>query len=252
MLHKHLRIPTRDSEFNIYQRDVRIYLNAPTGTPPVPIPPSEGSSGGIPGFSPPVGVPKYVVLGVLPAEMAMVNSLGSEWDIVYPLSKEKNTRTPALVETKTDIKTRFESIFHPLLDRMDASPAITIEDRNALHLPLRHAPSPRARIKESPYIKVTPLDDGLFKVRVRVDEDNSRSSINPLADAIEMRFKVGGNAPTSVDECPNSEMSKKAIFFFNTGHNNATKKLWAFFRWVNLSNPSHSGPFGSLVQSVVI
>ena len=49
MSNKRFRIPTRDADFNIYQRDVRNYLNAATGgiIPDV----ITASSGGIPGVS---------------------------------------------------------------------------------------------------------------------------------------------------------------------------------------------------------
>ena len=241
MSNKNLRIPTRDSEFNIYQQEVRNYLNADsvqsaTGNSPVS----------------PLPLFNWERLGITPQEMENINFLGKDWENFYPHTMERHTRTPALVEEKNSIKTEFDYFIRPVLGRIEKSPNITPADRNALHLPKHDTVATRRpKITDPPSVKIFSLEGGLLKFRVRVNNDATRASMNPLADAVELRYKIGGAAPKSVEECVSSEMNKKSIFFLKTGIIPSGRKIWCYLRWINLSSPEQTGPFSPLAQAVI-
>lgn len=252
MSNKNLRIPTRDSEFNIYQEEVRNYLNADSVQSAAA---QKGSPGGNPdGNSSVALLPlfNWERLRITPEEMENINFLGRDWENFYPLTKERHTRTPAVVEEKNSIKTEFDYFIRPVLGRIEKSPIITSTDRNALHLPKRDTVATRRpKITDTPAVKIFSLAGGLLKFRVRVNNDAIRASMNPLADAVELRYKIGGTPPKSVEECASSEMNKKSIFFLKTGIVTTGRKIWCYLRWVNLSSPEQTGPFGSLAQAVI-
>lgn len=150
---KNEKIPKQDAEFNIYQQDIRAYLMEPSPVnenvhKPAKVLAPAGHEDEMPEENDfPKGriiVPNWERLGLTPLEMDSINFRGRDWEEVYPLTNERHTRTPALIEEKNFIKRGFESYIRPILGRMDKSPNITIEDRNALHLPERNA-SPTRR-----------------------------------------------------------------------------------------------------------
>jgi hypothetical protein len=57
--------------------------------------------------------------------------------------------------------------------------------------------------------------------------------------------------PKSSEDCPGIQVSKKAKFIIECGVKNAGQHFYGFFRWVNLTNPSNSGPWSN-ARSVVI
>ena len=85
-----------------------------------------------------------------------------------------------------------------------------------------------------------------MKIRTRIDKDATRASMHPLADGVEMRYQVGGTQPANATACAGSVISKKALFTFDTGSGSGEKKFYCFCRYVNLSTPANSGPFGTL------
>jgi hypothetical protein len=47
-------------------------------------------------------------------------------------------------------------------------------------------------------------------------------------------------------------ISKKANFRIELGPQHSGKRFYAFFRWVNLSNPANSGDWGLMYQTLVL
>jgi len=53
-------------------------------------------------------------------------------------------------------------------------------------------------------------------------------------------------------DCPLVFISTKATFLMVLGLQHSGKRFYAFFRWVNLSNPANSGEWGLLYQTLVL
>ncbi len=97
-------------------------------------------------------------------------------------------------------------------------------------------------ITTAPDASFTPLEGAKIRQHLRVDEDASRASIHPLSDAWERVYKIGSPAPANPAACPLKDVGSKALTTFNAGMDNDGKKLYAFFRWINMSNPANNGP----------
>lgn len=162
-------------------------------------------------------------------------------------TKTKTTR----IEVET-IMSNFTDFFSPILTGMGVHPAITTEDRGTLNLPAPdRIPTARGVIDAEPTVKVNSMPSARMKIRVQTDADASRASLHPLADAIEMRYQVGGTQPANAPACAGMIISKKAIFNFDAGVDNEGKKFFGFVRYVNLTDPAKNGPWSSVHTGTV-
>jgi len=109
----------------------------------------------------------------------------------------------------------------------------------------------RPEIKETPYSKVDALEGSRVEFTNRTDEDSSRASVHPDADGLEVRYVVGTTPPATWKDCPEKDFSSKAKFTTELDPSNAGKKIYAFLRWRNNSNPEKSGPFGDMITTTI-
>ncbi|MBK5285214.1 MAG: hypothetical protein JJE25_07400 [Bacteroidia bacterium] len=191
-------------------------------------------------------------LGLTADEINSWNDFATGWKDAYPLYTNLSTRTRTIKDEKNRIKKEFKTFATPLLMRMRANAALTVSDRNALNLPVRSDTyTHRGKIGSAPFASTLSGAGSRIKIRTRVEGDASRASRHPLADAIEMRWQVGGAAPANPDACPGTVFSKRALFTFEAGIENDGKKFWCFCRYVNLSNPANNGPWGARLAATV-
>lgn len=218
-------------------------------------------------------------LGLSATELAEWDSRRDNWVLIYAKHKDASKRTKTITAEKDLQKKAFIQFANPLLTRMGVSPALTSDDRGALNLPERDAPTVRTKIETTPLAKILPMEGGDLKIRVRTTSDGNRASKHPDADHVEMRYALvsGGSdtgnpappdptyppppssgtpsaqkVPTTAAECPNIKLSKKAIFIVSLGQEHSGKRIYAFFRWVNASKEENSSSWSSVVQSVVV
>jgi hypothetical protein len=241
------RIPEKDSDFDQYLQNTNTYNLA--GSP----------------------VTNGARLGLAPAEISTWTTYRDQWVIIYPQYTNANTRTKTITNQKNTLKASFKEFAMPLLDRIAASSAIAEEDRSVYNLPLRDTtPTPRGVIADVPYVNLKAAGGGMIEVRVRTTADASRASRHPLADAVEVRYKIvsqsGGvnvpqplpgssndtTPPATAADCPNTATSKKALFRIEAGQAHSGKKIYCFVRWANLSNPANSGPWSEVIQAVIV
>jgi hypothetical protein len=173
------------------------------------------------------------------------------WEEVFSKSQDPNIRTKTLTDEKNDLKTFIKSTMRKIFEDIPKS-VLTDADRNTLNLPKRDIkPSPRGRIEKIPFVGITLIGGGEVKVRTRTNSDASRPSIYRLADGVEMRYCVSELSPANIHACNQSIVSKKAIFNFAAGNENTGKKLFAYFRYINLSNPANNGPWSNMETTII-
>jgi len=219
------RVPENDPEFNLYITGTNTYLLAPD--------PMFGTN--------------WQRLGLLAAEMASWTAFRNDWVLTYALYGSDNTRTPTVTKHKNDIKANFATFNESLLTRMEGSPNIVDADRAQLNIPKPdRTPTARGPITTAPDASLTAQEGAKLQIRLRVDTDATRASIHPLADGWQMVYKIGTPAPANPEACPNNHIGTKALTVFEGGMPNDGKKLYAFFRWVNISNPANNGPWSAM------
>lgn len=230
------RIPKTLSSFDIYIRRVAAFLLTVVG----------GTSNG-------------ERLGLTAAQNTETDAFRKQWYTgnpaapgAYELHSNPDTKTKTTRNKVLQIIKKFSIFFSPLLTLMSVSSELTESDRQVLNLPARDTtPTRRGKIDDAPTVNVSSMAGGRMKVRCRVDQDASRASMHELADAIEMRYQVGGATPANAVACPGSFISKKALFTFEAGDANGGQKFYCFCRYVNLTNSENNGPWGTIQTGTV-
>ena len=216
-------------------------------------------------------------LGLSVSESTEWDTRRVSWNTIYAKYNDTSKRTKTVTAEKETQKRAFMTFAYPLMTRMGVSPALTNDDRGALNLPERDAPTERGLITEAPYGKLIPMEGGNVRVRVRSTADGNRASRHADADLLEMRYELvdatkgeavpdpntmppgsGSQAttkpgvPATAKDCTQSALSSKAIFIVQLGQENSGKRIYAFFRWVNTITPANSGPWSTVQQTVVV
>jgi len=205
------------------------------------------------------GVKHGIRLGLTTTELTAAQAFLTSWWTgipatpgIYELHSNPDTKTRTTRNNVVTLMTDFTEFFSPLLTRMGTSSAITETDRSNLSLPAPdRIPTRRGAIEAEPLAGIKSLASARIKVRVRLDEDASRASMHPLADAIEMRYQIGGTQPANALACPGTVISKKAMFTFDAGVDHDGQKFFGFVRYVNLTNPENNGPWSSIQTGTV-
>jgi len=232
------RVSEIDSEFDDYIRNTTTVLE--TGTP-------AGS----------------VRLGLTTAENDDWVAFRDAWIVVYPKYTNLSTRTKTITSQKNQLKKDFSNFAKQPLKRIDASENITPEDRDIFNLPLRDTtPTRRGAITDVPFGSLTGKGGGMMEVRARREVDATRSSKHPLADVIELRYKIMDNGSTPPDQggdddfptpenCPNIVSSKSALWRVSLGSAARGKSVLGYLRWVNLSNPANNSGWSLPIIGII-
>lgn len=202
-------------------------------------------------------------LGLDAANFAAWQNHRTEWNLIYAKYGDSSKRTKSVTAEKQARKKAFIAFASPLLTAMGVHPELNNDDRAALNLPERDEPTARGLIEEAPYAQLLPMSGGNMKIRVRTTSDGNRASKHPSADHVEMRYAllnatgIGDDGsvvvpPATAAQCPLSTINTKAIFIVALGQENSSKRIYAFFRWVNATNMAHSSPWSTVQQTVVV
>jgi hypothetical protein len=107
-------------------------------------------------------------------------------------------------------------------------------------------PSPSPVITDTPYMALRTAGRGRIEIRAQTTEDATKPSMPSFANLIECRFVVleqGDIAPDNPENFTKKEVSSRSKFILHVGEQNAGKKFWGVFRWVNTARPKQEGPW---------
>ena len=232
------RVPVKDDEFNTYLTETTTY-----------------------GLGVRSGTVIFNLLGLTDPEKAIWVGYRDAWLDKFGIvktQKEQGIRNATSIAEKNKVKEDFTDwVTDPefnKLNRIGSSPNVIEQDRNVFHIALRDETRTvqTAPIAAEMFFSMKPISGGDMRVRCRQDEDSTRASIPDEANALELRWKVGADAPNSVDDCPNKENFTEALFTHNFGAGNTAKKIFAYARWTDNTNKNRSGPWSDMVQTVIV
>lgn len=218
------RVPEIDSEFNTYMINTTAHLQLMRG-----------------------GTLIYTLLGLSAGEMtAWINFL-TTWATQYGLSQNPTTKTKTVNANKDAIHAAFFVFSEPLLTRMEGSDNLIQADRDVLNIAVPdRTPTARAVIDTAPNVDLTPLEGAQIDIELRRNEDADRPSIHPLADGWTMVYLIGTTPPANPAACPKTLTGSKAHSTFDATMENDGKKLYCFFRWINITDPNKNGPWSAM------
>lgn len=234
------RVPQKDSLFDSYIRNTSTVLAAGT----------------------PTGA---IRLGLTTTQSDQWLDYRDQWIDIYPKYTDTAIRTKAITNTKNSVKKSFTSFAILPLNQIAVSPNITANDRLTFNLPERDATNTkRGGITDNPFGKLKGTGGGGLEIRARREEDATRSSMHPLADAVEFRYAIidksaanpadpadkGGDIP-GADDLTLSSISKKSLWKISLGTKNQGKRIIGYLRWVNLSNPENNSDWSDLITTII-
>ncbi len=201
---------------------------------------------------------RFKRLGITQLEMDKAKGYRDEWWTgnpaakgAYELHTNEDTKTKSTRKTVTRIMNEFTPFFSNLLRRMSTL-TYTVTDKSTLNIPERDTIiSARTKINDAPDATVTQKGGGIMRMRVRVNGDGDRSSMHPMADAIEVKYFIGDNPPADPDLMTKQVISTSALFNVDAGSTNKGKNFTAYCRYVNISNPENNGPWSNIVQGMI-
>jgi len=187
---------------------------------------------------------------------ANVTALGDAFTVYEPLYnaiKNKQTRTPQQVDDHTEGRDTAEDFIQPFANEFIINnSAISNSTKEALGFnPPTTEQHERPQIEDVPFAAMDAQPGSRIEFTCRTLSDASRASMHPDADVVEVRFIVGTTPPATVNDCSQKEISSKAKFTIELNAADAGKKIFAFVRWRNNSEPSKSGPYGDMLTTVV-
>ena len=225
------RISRVDGPFNSYANTTVVYLD-------------EVDAG--------TGVANYVRLGLTVGERNQWAALKNTWNAAYALWGNVATRTKPVTANKNNAKQAFIDVVQPLVNFIAGRLDLLEEDFAAFNIKKRDTePTARPAITTTPFPMLSPIGGGKVRVTVRRDEDEDRASMQPDADSILMRDTIGTTPPASEEEAELQMSYKRAIRIFALGQANAGLRMYAFFRWQNETDETKSGPWSTVVQTVI-
>jgi len=203
-------------------------------------------------------------LGLTAEQLAKWQDYRTVWKDLFATYTNRATRTKAVTNGKNKVRKEFIAFASPLLTAMSVHPALTASDRLTFHLAERdRIMTKRGSIKETAEGHMEAVGGARVQVRVRTFTDSTRASMHPQAHYIEMRYMTvapQGMGPSGLTwpatpltpmECPQVTISTRALFYLELGEHSRGMRVYAFFRWVNASEPNKSGPWGTVRQVIV-
>lgn len=235
------RVPKKDSDFNQYIHNTDEALQI---------------------AGPPTGAAR---LGLTTDEADEWHDYRQQWDDLYLLYGNPDTRTKTITENKNNLKADFADFARPLLKRIEGSPNLTTSDRSTFNLPAPDTtPTARGPILEKPDGNFKGIGGAKLQVRAKRSTDANRASMHPLADAAEIKYLIIENraeptppVPTppgsefDPDTFPHSLISSKALFVLNFTAAQQGKRIVAALRWLNLTNPANNSGWSDLFTTII-
>lgn len=176
---------------------------------------------------------------------------GNGWKQLWALTVNKATATEPLRKQRNKLRKVITAKLRVIYDDIPES-SLTETDRSTLHLFKRDdKPTKRGKITTAPDVAFTPLEGGEIRQRLRVDDDATRASKHPLADGWERVSKIGGTPPADATECPVKDSGTEALSTFSAGQENDGKRIYAFVRWINLSDAANNSPWSPMEMVTV-
>lgn len=186
----------------------------------------------------------------LVAKLGDTTTSGS-WIYLWALTSSETTATKPLRNSRDNLKKSISTLVRAVYDDIPES-ALTDSDRTTLLIPKRDkTPSERTKITTRPTLKLIVQGGASFIVENRVDSDQTRPSMHPEADYIELRYCIQETPPSSVNECNVTKILSKARDTLNLDPSTAGQNIHCYTRWANKTDESKSSNWTRLHSAVI-
>lgn len=186
----------------------------------------------------------------------MVDKLGAPstagtWIYLWALTSSETTATKPLRKDRDDLIKDMSALIRSVYDDIPES-ALTNDDRTTLLIPKRDTkPSERPAMTDRPNLKIIVKGGASFIIENRVDKDQTRPSMHPEADFIELAYVIQETPPANVSETNKVKVLSKARETITLDPATAGQRFHCYSRWVNKTDDSKSSPYTRLHSAVI-
>jgi len=183
--------------------------------------------------------------------ISKLSALHTQWKDIYPKSRDGNTRTVTVILTKNQLRKEITALLRKIYRDIPDS-ALTSADRSTLTLKERKKKNAaRPAIKERLHLSLRVEEGSIIKITCRRPTDEDRPSRHKHSDAIEIKWIVGEEGPTSYDDCPNTGIFTRSISRLRLSQKLAGQRFWCFARWKNIRDDNKSGPWSRRKTAII-
>ncbi|MFI5219481.1 MAG: hypothetical protein ACHQNT_08315 [Bacteroidia bacterium] len=175
------------------------------------------------------------------------------YETAYQNKTNPATRTSTDVITHRTQRVSYTRVLRTFVKEQIAGNTL-ISNSARTGMSLKHIDSKKSRrpiIDASPMVKAITMNGGWISMDVRIATDSSRSSMYPLADAIEVKYIIATVPPVSPGDCTQTFISTKAKFIIKLDVADAGKKIFGYARYKNIRNDNKSGPWSALFRCMI-
>lgn len=196
---------------------------------------------------------KIVPWNIDPLKFTPVQTEKGVYDPLYNKIRNKATRNSTDITNHRIERKVYEKLIRTFAkENLFYNSLMTDADRQSIGIPPRDTiASPRPAIDTEPSVKIKFMSGARAVFECRVEADQTRPSMHPDADEIEVVYQIGGTQPVDPESCPKTNLSKKARFTILAGIANAGKKFFCYVRWRNSSEPQKSSPWSLIIQGTI-
>ncbi|MEI6853865.1 MAG: hypothetical protein WCL06_13545 [Bacteroidota bacterium] len=203
-----------------------------------------------------------IVLGMSIAELAALKAFVKSFISgdpdepgIWDIHKNKDTKTQKSTAMMKSTKKEFGVFFRPLLNRMNASPNITVADRIILEIsdPNPAHTRPKKRIQENCYANALAIGHGFVKMECRSSSDSKRASRPARATGVEVAWCKAKSDASGNFVIPDPEtvatrfISTKASFELILPNEYVCTVVYLWVRWINSKYPDLPGLWSAAI-----
>lgn len=192
-------------------------------------------------------------LGLAPADLNAVTAAQGDWESAYLDNETKQATARAARQLKDDRRTIFEQAIRSLVRRLQASPAVSDDEKRALGITVKD--TVRTMASAAVVDGTRPLGVVSTAQRLRheirfFDQATPTRKAKPAgAMGCEIWVKVGDTPPHDASECTFLALDTASPYVAEYTGENAGKTAYYMLRWVNTRG--EKGPWSETVAATI-
>ena len=187
-----------------------------------------------------------VRLHISTARQTAATDLLATWNLVYPESQNKNTRTKSIIDNKDLVRDNIMNLLREIYDDIPSS-LLTIEDRNTLNITKKSISRTNAPIPLSKPICQVDTSHRLTHTISHTDEDGSQGKPNGVRGC-QIWYKIGSPA-IDPSELTYLATDTASPFMHQFAGEHVGKNVYYWLRWENTRG--EVGPWSDTVMATI-
>lgn len=189
--------------------------------------------------------------GILPADVAALIALQVAWAAAFAKASNKQNRTAADVQAKTDARKNYEAFLRKFIAQWLSNNArVPNSERQRMGITVKTGTRTAAPVPETCPMLTIDFSSRLQHTISFVDEATPRSKAKPAGvHGCEVWMKLGNDAPKDISEFTYLGTDTATPYIATFDSADIGKTAWYMLRWVNTRG--ERGPWSATMSAIV-